>query len=287
MPKSTMAFRATLLIMAGNLVLLLIKGLAVRASDSLAMYSELINSITDVVASVAVVICVREGARGADAEHPFGHTRAEPIGGLVVAIFAGIMGWEVLRAPLLRFLGDAPPDLVIGPWPLPALIVTLILKAGMAWYLKDTGRLLDSPALRASAMDCRNDVAAAAVAIVGVLLGARFSLAFDAGAAVLIGGYIFYQAYQIGIENINYLMGKVPDDKMLQYIRDVASDCAGVDHVRDIKAHYVGNFIHVELTICLDRELHTDEAHNVAEAVQDAVEAHSAIDRAFVHVEPT
>jgi len=125
----------------------------------------------------------------------------------------------------------------------------------------------------------------AMMAIVGVAFGGLHPM-IDAVAALCIGIYIFRNAYQIGRENVDYLMGCVPDKELLEAIRQQAADVNKVYDVRDIRAHYVGNFVHVEVEVMLDGELATYESHDVAEAVRRQIEALPAIDRAFVHVEP-
>jgi cation diffusion facilitator family transporter len=284
-PKSKLARRATYVVLGGNVLLLLLKAWATTVSDSLAIFSETINSLTDVGASVAVLVSVRAASRAPDDEHPFGHSRAEPIAGLVVAIFTGIMGWEVLHSPLDRLTGPAEP-LYIGPYALPVLAFTLILKAAMTWYLLRRAHKVHSPALRASAIDCRNDMMVAVLAMVGVSLG-NVSPTVDAVAAFVIGGYIVFNAYAIGRENIDYLMGSTPSQELLAEIRDRAAQVPRVRDVDDVKAHYVGNFVHVELDLLIDGELTTHDSHAVAERARAEVESLEVIDRAFIHVEPT
>jgi len=56
--------------------------------------------------------------------------------------------------------------------------------------------------------------------------------------------------------------------------------------VDDIKAHYVGTFIHLELTARVDADSTTAESHDISEAIRAAVESVPSVDRAFVHIEP-
>lgn len=284
MTEKREAIRATYLVIGLNLLLLALKAKATSVSESFTVFSETVNSLTDVAASIAVLICVRVGRQEADAGHPFGHGRAEPIAGLIVALFAGIMGWEVIRRPLTTF-GQPPESIYMGGWALPVLIVTVLTKAAAAWYLVSAASRLHSPALRASAVDCRNDVLVGLLAVTGVVLGAIHPLA-DLIVALAVGGYILYQAYEVGLENIRYLMGSRPDDKMLAEIHQVAARLPKVRDVADIKAHYVGNFIHVELAILVDPAMATQDSHDLAEATRAAVESIPAIECAFIHVEP-
>ena len=96
-----------------------------------------------------------------------------------------------------------------------------------------------------------------------------------------------YSGHRIGMENLDYLMGRSPDQGLLERIRTAAESVDGVHGIDDIKGHYVGTFVHVELTAQVDGTLSTAESHDVCEATRTAVEAIDTVDRAFVHISPT
>ena len=96
--------RAALWAIAGNVFLLVLKATATGLSDSLTIFSETLNSLADVVAAVVTVLCVRWAWKAADEDHPFGHRRAEPIAGLVVAIFTGILGSMMPRTAVASLI---------------------------------------------------------------------------------------------------------------------------------------------------------------------------------------
>ncbi len=74
---------------------------------SIAIISDSLNSFTDIIASLVVYISIRTSYQAADPQHPYGHKRAQPIAGLIVAIFTGIVGFEVITQSVNRLLtGD-------------------------------------------------------------------------------------------------------------------------------------------------------------------------------------
>src|SRR3989338_7629425 len=95
--KRQPARKATLLGLYGNALLFIIKMVIAIKSGSLIILAEAMDSFTDIVASVSVYISVRVSARKADEGHPFGHHRAEPISGLIVAVIAGMAGVELIH----------------------------------------------------------------------------------------------------------------------------------------------------------------------------------------------
>lgn len=285
MPRSV-AMRAALVGLGANLFLLLLKAGATGLSDSLTIFSETLNSLADFVAAIVILLCVRWAWMHADHNHPFGHRRAEPIAGLLVAIFTAILGFEVCRTAVLDlWRGRVPQE--IGLYPFAALCLTVGIKAWLATYFARRSRRLNSPALRATSVDCRNDVLIATQGCLAVLVAEYRELGMlDTIAALVVGVYIIYSAYHIGMENIDYLMGKAPEGDLLQRIGDAAQRVSGVQEVDNVKGHYVGTFVHVELTARVDGLLSTADSHEVAEATRLAVESIENVDRAFVHIEP-
>ncbi len=283
--KWTPPVRAAIVAIAANVVLLGVKASATGLSDSLTIFSETLNSLADVVSAVLILLCLHWAGLQADEDHPFGHRRAEPIAGLVVAIFTGILGFEVCRSAVLDWWAGEVPQR-IGPYPIAALCFTALLKAGLAVYFFNRARKLHSPALRATGVDSRNDVLIAAQGLVAVVLAELHLPVLDTLAALLVGLYILYSAHHIGMENLDYLMGRAPDRELLSEIQVAARKVAGVEDVGDVRAHYVGTFIHVELTARVFGDLSTTASHDVCEATRAAIEALPAVDRAFVHISP-
>ena len=101
------AKRATVFGIIGNVVLFVMKIIVGIIYNSIAVISDAINSFTDIIASVIVFISVKVGGKKADKRHPFGHHRAEPIAGLIVAILMGILGFEIITFAFERLIkGD-------------------------------------------------------------------------------------------------------------------------------------------------------------------------------------
>ena len=94
--------KATIILIICNTFLFGIKITAGLMSNSLAIISDAVNSFTDIVSSVIIFFAVKTSSKQADEGHPFGHHRAEPIAGLIVAIFAGILGFEILHTSILK-----------------------------------------------------------------------------------------------------------------------------------------------------------------------------------------
>ncbi|MDP2907283.1 MAG: cation diffusion facilitator family transporter, partial [Nanoarchaeota archaeon] len=129
-----LANNATTFLVSANTLLFILKLVAGLISNSIAIISDAINSLTDIIASIVVFICVRMGRKQADDDHPFGHHRIEPIAGLIVAIFISLVGFEIIHVSIDRFITG---ELVVFSFiSASVLIFTMALKTFMAVYLR-------------------------------------------------------------------------------------------------------------------------------------------------------
>ncbi|MFQ6087879.1 MAG: cation diffusion facilitator family transporter [Candidatus Methanofastidiosia archaeon] len=278
------ALKTTLFGLFGNSFLFITKLFAGLSSGSLALISDAINSLTDILSSLGIIYAVRISGREADQSHPFGHKRAEPIAGLIVAILAGILSFEILKSAIIGLIH--PRTRTFGLLPILILIICIFTKIIMSLYFKRVGERIKSPAILASYVDSRNDVLVSFTALIGVLGGNIGFIDLDYFAAILISLFILYSGYKIGIENIDYLMGKSPDENLINEIKKRALSIPEVLNLNDVRAHYVGNFIHVEIHIEVDKNLTILESHKIGKDVQWGIEKMENVDRAFVHIDP-
>jgi len=279
-----LAKKATLLGIFGNIILFILKIVVGFLYNSIAVISDAINSFTDVIASIIVFISVKVSSKQADKEHPFGHHRAEPIAGLVVAIFTGIVGFEIIKAALDRLLNGE--QIIKGITPMIVMITTLILKLGMYRYAKRVGKRIKSTAILASATDHRNDVLISSAALIGVG-GAYFGyVILDPLVALIIGVWIIYAGYKIGTVNLKFLIGEAPSEELMEKIKEIALGVDGVKGINEVRAHYVGVLLQVEIHIEVNRKLTIYRAHTIGKKVQNKLENLGIVDRAFVHIDP-
>lgn len=264
-----------------SLALLIVKASAAALSGSIAVVSDAVNAFLDLLAYTAVYFSMRIHERHPDENHPFGHRRAEPLAGFFFAVIASVLGTSILRDAVMGFFSEGEP-VREAPFAAALVGIALAVKGAMAaWYFA-AWRSTQSPALRASFVDSRNDVLSSALALSGLLLGG----ALDEAAAVLIGAWIVYSGVKVGLENVGFLMGKAPDAEIVERIRRVALEVPGITGLNDLRAHYVGDVIHVELHIEIARETTLEKAHDIGVEVRRRLEAVEPVHKAFIHIDP-
>ncbi|MBT3464604.1 cation transporter [archaeon] len=267
-----------------NSILFTIKFVAGIYTNSISLISDALNSLSDIFSSIIVYVSIKVANKRPDWNHPFGHHRAETLAGVVVAIFTGILGFEVAKTSIIRTISGKSN--LIGDVAAIVLIINILIKLFMANFFIKKGKSMKRPALKATGIDSRNDAIVSFIALIGV--GGSF-IGFgnlDNIAGIIISLFIFYSGYQIAIENIDYLMGKTPPKKYVDKLVKKAKKVNGVKGINDVRAHYVGNRIHIEIHVEVDANCSTKESHDIGKVVQIKIEKLNDVDKAFVHIDP-
>jgi len=275
--------RVTVVALITNTLLFALKLWGFLMSGSVALFSDAMNSLLDIVSSTAVLVSVRVARKAPDREHPFGHARAEPIAGFVIAVIACVLGTEVLQESIIKFI--TPHDHEINSLLFGILAVAILAKLLLARWQQSVGTRERSPALIASAVDSRNDVLSSCAAVIGLAgswLGFKQA---DEIAGLVVGGLILWGGVQIVRENLDYLLGRSSSDGTLAEVRKLVAAVEGVKEVRFCRGHFVGNELHFEIIIACDGAIPTQDSCEVADHVRVAAESHPDVQVAFIHVD--
>ena len=284
-PKTNRLFRRAMAItLAGNLLLAAIKILAAIESGSAAIYSDAVNSVSDVLYTIFLILGLWMSQKPPDIGHPQGHSRFEPLAALVVTISMSIAGIEALRSSIQRWMeGGASIPLDIS---LLALVISMLIKALMYSLVHDISRTTASPGLNAAAKDNLSDVVTSLAALLGVLGSDFIHPLLDPLAGVLVSFWIFRAVIGTAKENFGYLTGAGADEDLRNQILEAAKDVPGVQDVHHIITEYAGPKLVVDMHINVNGELSLNESHAICDQVTEKVEALPQVDRVYVHVEP-
>ena len=284
-PEKARAFRIALIItLTANIILAAGKGIAAYLSGSTALYADAANSVSDVIYSLAMVVGLWLVLQPPDLSHPQGHSRFEPLVGLVVSLMMGIAGYEALRTSLNRFFAGGA--VITMDLPILILLISVAVKTGMFFAIKKLAKTAESTSLRLTAKDNLSDVLSSLAAVFGILASNLIHPLFDPIAGLLVALWIFRAAFEAGRENLSFLTGAGADEELRKKIIDTTSGIEGVLRVHHMMSDYVGPKLLVDMHINLPGEASLDEVHAVTDLVIDALEMLPEVDRAYVHVEP-
>ncbi|MDF1612840.1 MAG: cation diffusion facilitator family transporter [Stygiobacter sp.] len=276
--------RATNVALGINIFLLIIKGIVGIISNSIAVISEALNSFTDVLVSIGIKIAVKISRDKPDTKHQFGHNAAQPLAAFILAVFAFVVGINIVEESVKRLI--EPKDIKISTSVYVVLIFTIVSKILLNRYQVKIAKMFKSPAIRAASIDSINDVLASSIALLGVI-GASMNLNYiDSIAGIMVAMFIFKSGYEVAKENMDYLMGRSADHQFDSKIKDITLKINGVKGINDLRSHYVGNKFHVEIHIEVDKDISTKLSHDIGNEVKYALEEIEEVQKVFVHIDP-
>ena len=276
--------RATDISLGINIFLFIIKAIVGVLSNSIAVISEALNSFTDILVSIGIKIAVKISRDKPDQKHQFGHNAAQPIAAFILAVFAFVVGINIIEESIKRLLHPEEVDAIAPVYIV--LIITIITKIFLNRYQVKIAKIFNSTAIRAASVDSINDVLASAIALTGVV-GAAFHLFYlDSIAGILVAMFIFKSGYEVAKENIDYLMGRSADPNFYDKIKNLTMEINGVKGINDLRSHYVGDKFHVEIHIEVNKDIPTSVSHDIGNKVRFTLEEMDEIQKVFVHVDP-
>lgn len=276
--------RALVITILGNLLLAVGKGAVAAVSGSAALYSDAANSISDVFYSLLMSLGLWIAQQPPDQSHPQGHSRFEPLAGMMVAAAMTLAAYEAARMAVVQFIAGGAA--ISGIWPTVALTTSAGIKALMYASIHRIATKAVSPTLNAAAKDNLSDVLTSLAAFAGTLGSQFIHPLTDPIAGVLVAVWIAKSALDVWGENLRYLTGGGASSELRNQIIHAAKSVDGVLRVHQVITEFAGPEIVADLHINIDGTMSLFSAHSISDTVHDRVVALDGIDRVYVHVEP-
>ncbi len=221
-----------------NVLLCLGKLFAGVLSGSIAITADAVNNLSDAGSSLITLFGFKLSSKKPDPHHPFGHGRIEYLAGLAVSLLILMMGVELFKSSVQKILSPEPVSFSLITALI--LIVSVLVKLYMSVYNKNLGQKIHSPAMEATAADCRSDALATTVVLVTMLIAYFTGHTIDGWAGLLVSFSIFWAGYSAARETINPLLGQSPDPDLVDEIRRQVLAAPNVLGIHDLIVHDYG-----------------------------------------------
>jgi len=278
--------RAATASFSAALVLGVVKAYAAMETGSVAMLGSLADTALDLIASIITLIGVRVAAEPADAEHRFGHGKAEPIAALLQTVFITVsaigIGWRAVQA----FSNEAPPaeaELGIGVSVF-AILVTLALVSYQRFIVSRTGSL----AIDADRMHYQSDLLLNLSVIAALVLDAMLGMrGADPLFGILIALWLAWGAFRTARHALDMLMDKEWPDAQRERLKALVCAVPGVEGIHELKTRHAGHTDFIQFHIWVDPHMSVQAAHDIVDAVEDRVREGFPGSDVLVHVDPS
>lgn len=268
-----------------NAFLMVMKLLAGYFGGSEAVFADGMESACDFIALLSTMIALKIGRKPYDADHPYGHGRAESLSAIIVSlVIFGTGGWILFNAVTLIISGEYSSPQTVA---VVAAFLTILIKEWLYRFSMKTGSSLQSPALLAVAKDHRKDAITSIATLVGVTAAFFGFSIMDPIAAALTSFFIFHIGWETFKGAAHDLMDGQPEEAVLADIVALAEKVTGVEHVHEIKGRRSGQYLIFDLKLDMDPDMTVKESHAIATEVKKVIFAHDPnIGDVMIHINP-
>ncbi|WP_127145202.1 cation diffusion facilitator family transporter [Pelagibacterium montanilacus] len=271
---------------AVGVVVLGLKYLAAHVTGSVALLSDALESIVNVVTAVAALVAVRLSARPANAALPYGYHKAEYFSAVAEGIFIVIAALAIFHQAWKGITTPVPIDA-------PALGLLIngaatVLNAGWCWVLISQGRKLRSPALEADGHHLLTDVFSS----LGVIGGLGLAIltgwyVLDAVIAVIVGIVILVSGSRLIASSVGGLMDVALPAPTREQIGDtIRTNAAGALQAHDVRTRQAGRMTFIDFHLVVPGTMAVEEAHAICDRIEGALKADHPESLVTIHVEP-
>ncbi len=260
---------------AVGLIVLALKTAAWWITGSAALFSDAAETVVNVAAAGAALVALRFAARPADANHPYGHDKAEFFAAVIEGVLIVVAAMVILQHAWETWNHPSPIEA-----PLPGLVlnaVSSVLNLGWAMLLRQRGKALRSPALMA---DGQHLVGVGLV----VLTGQQW---LDPVLGVVIAIYILTSGALVIGDSVGGLMDAAPAAEIVERIRQLVGEhAAGAIEAHDLRTRHAGRLTFLEFHLVVPAAMTVSDAHAICDRIEEALKSEMEGLMITIHIEP-
>lgn len=267
-----------------NVLLCAVKLVAGSLSGSVSITADALNNLSDATSSIVTLLGFRLAERPADAHHPYGHARYEYLSGLGVAAIVIVIGFELVKTSVMKIIHPVAVDFSVVT--VLVLAASIGVKLWMAAFNRKLGKLIDSSALEAAAVDSRNDCLATGAVLAAGLIEWLTDWRADGIMGLAVAVFILYSGWTLARQTISPLLGEAADPGLRQQIADFISTSPKVLGYHDLMVHDYGPgqrfaSIHVEM----DKDEDPLSCHEIIDDLERKCLEHHGV-HLVIHYDP-
>jgi cation diffusion facilitator family transporter len=280
------AARLAIISLAVGLGVLALKVLAAWLTGSIALWSDALETVVNVLTAIVALVAIRLASRPADAALPYGYGKAEYFSAVIIGVIIALtsvliffQAWRGFTAP-----HAVTPDIVgFG-----VSIVATLINAGWAWMLIRTGTRERSPSLVADGRHLVTDVISTGAVIIGVIVAVLTGYQqLDAVLAAFVGLTILWTGWHVVRDSVTGLMDVAVDPKQLTQIREIIADNAqGAIEAHDIRTRQAGRLTFIEFHLVVAGTMSVEAAHAICDRIEARLREVVGEAQITIHVEP-
>lgn len=267
-----------------NIVLALLKIISGNIFQSVSLLSDGLNSLSDLITNILVIVGLKVGNNPEDSEHPFGHGKIESVFSVIIGTFIIISAFEVIQENFLK-LFEKNSGVLLNKWPIIITIMTIIIKIFQLIFMKQKTGKEKSALIETLLVDYKMDIVISSSVLVGLLLS-LISPLFDIIVGLIIAIYIIINGYQLISENALILLDS-QDKELLEEIREDILKFPEIENAHDFRMTTSGKEVYIFVDVRMNRDKTIEEAHEIVNEITKTLKyKYKNVKRILIHVEP-
>jgi len=282
--------QVTYLGIVANIILAIVKGVVGLMAGSMALVADGIHSISDMVTDVALLLGVHFGSKEPDPEHPYGHGRLETFSEAFIAVALIVVGGLLIQRASVAIarLHSAQSDASEVGWTVVwVAALSVATKEVLYRMTRKVAVKTNSSALYANAWHHRSDALSSIAVVIGFI---SLKLGYDHGdqvATIAVGLLIILVGAKMFVGCLEEFSERAVDSDTIERIQRIIGAEERIRQWHKLRTRNVGREIFVDLHILVDPQLDITAAHEIASALEEAMQARLARPvNITVHIEP-
>ncbi len=273
-----------------NIILALLKIVAGKIFFSMSLLSDGLNSLSDLITNVLVIVGLKVGSNPEDKEHPFGHGKIESVFSVIIGTFIMITAFELIKENFskLFFFGNnnnSENSLNITIIPIIVSVLAILIKIFQLIFMKKRVKKYNNALINSLLADYKTDIVISASVLIGLLLS-KIHPVFDTVVGFIVSIYIIKSGYRLIKENSLILLDS-QDDELIEKIRSEILQFEEIENAHDFRMTTSGKDIYMFVDVRMAKNKTIEEAHDITNKISKKIKhKYKNIKRVLIHIEP-
>ena len=267
-----------------NIVLALLKIVSGHVFKSVSLISDGLNSLSDLITNILVIIGLKVGENPEDKEHPFGHGKIESVFSVIIGTFIMITAFNIIKENIVG-LFQLKGEVITSSIPVIITVIVIVIKIFQLLFMKNKTKDYRGALINSLLEDYKADIAVSVSVLIGIL-SSKINPVFDVLVGVLVAIYIMYSGYNLIKDNALILLDS-QDEELLESVRKDLSEFDEIENAHDFRMTTSGKNIYLFIDVRMNRSLTIDEAHEITNKISKFIKhKYKNIKRVLIHAEP-
>ena len=267
-----------------NIVLALLKIISGNIFKSVSLISDGLNSLSDLITNILVIIGLKVGENPEDKEHPFGHGKIESVFSVIIGTFIMITAFNIIKENIVG-LFQLKGEVITSPMPVIITVIVIIIKVFQLIFMKNNTKDYRGALINSLLEDYKADIVISISVLAGILLS-KINPVFDVFVGISVAIYIMYSGYNLIKDNALILLDS-QDEELLENVRKDLSEFDEIENAHDFRMTTSGKNIYLFIDVRMDKSLTIDEAHEITNKISKFIKhKYKNIKRVLIHAEP-